>query len=210
MTEKVPEKVKNKRRTFFRRLIGAIIFFNIIILFIILLIWLILHPNKPRFTLQDATIYSFNVSSPSILNSNIQVTIISRNPNERIGIYYDRLDVYATYRNQQITLPTELPPTYQGHKDSNVWSPFLMGPTIPVAPYISVLLKQDQSAGMLLVNVKIDGRVRWKVGTWISGRYHLHVRCPAYITFGNQGSTGGNPFDYPIKYQLVQSCRTSI
>ncbi|KAF8397965.1 hypothetical protein HHK36_016891 [Tetracentron sinense] len=197
-----------RRKRLYKRICAGLLIFNIIILFIILLVFLILRPTKPRFTLQDATVYAFNVSSPNLLTSNIQVTVSSRNPNDKIGIYYDKLDVYASYRNQQITLATVLPQTYQGHKDINVWSPYLYGTSVPVAPYLAVALSQDQTAGMVLVNIKIDGRVRWKVGTWISGRYHLYVNCPAYITFGSRSN--GIPVGPAMKYQLVQGCSVDV
>jgi hypothetical protein len=193
----------------FRRICAGFLIFNFIILLIILLVWAILQPTKPKFILQDATVYAFNVSSPNLLTSSFQVTISSRNPNDKIGIYYDRLDVYAIYRNQQITLRTQLPPTYQGHKDINVWSPEIYGNAVPVSPYNAESLSQDQSSGTVLVLIKIDGRVRWKVGTFISGKYHLYVKCPAYITFGTRsnGITVGNN---AIKYQLVQQCSVSV
>ncbi|MFX6536275.1 hypothetical protein ABTG41_18780, partial [Acinetobacter baumannii] len=77
-----------------------------IILLIILITWAILQPRKPRFTLQDATIFNLNVSSPNIISTTIQITVNSHNPNSRIGIYYDRMSVYATYHSQQITYVT--------------------------------------------------------------------------------------------------------
>ncbi|KAL2239278.1 UNVERIFIED_CONTAM: NDR1/HIN1-like protein 1 [Sesamum indicum] len=188
-----------------RRLLTALLGFIVLILFLILLIWLILRPTKPHFVLQDATVYAFNLSSTNILTSNLQITLSSRNPNDRIGIYYDKVDVYAAYHGQQITLPTLLPPTYQGHKDITVWSPFLYGNQVPVAPYVGVSLSEDQIAGTVLVNVRVDGRIRWKVGTFISGRYHLHVNCPAYINFG-----GRNNGPAAIKFELIMDCHVDV
>ncbi|KAK8683326.1 hypothetical protein V6N13_039390 [Hibiscus sabdariffa] len=40
----------------------------------------------------------------------MQITLASRNPNDRVGIYYQKLDVLASYRN----LPDSLPGP-QGH-----------------------------------------------------------------------------------------------
>ncbi|KAH9603937.1 hypothetical protein KSS87_018021, partial [Heliosperma pusillum] len=177
---------------FFRLILGVILFLVFIVLFVVFLIWLILRPTKPHFILQDATIYYLNVTSPNTLTATFQVTLATRNPNQRIGVYYDRADVFASYRNQQITLPTRLPPTYQGHKDVIVWSPFLYGISVPVAPYLGMSLQQDQNNGLVVMNIKIDGRVKWKVGTWISGKYRLNVNCPAYITKGNNFGNNNN------------------
>lgn len=137
------------------------------------------------------------------------MTISARNPNSKIGIYYDKLDVYATYHSQQITYFTVIQPVYQGHKDVNIWSPFVYGTNVPVAPYNGAALAQDQSNGALGLVIKMNGRVRWKVGSFISGRYHLHVTCQAYIPFGNKNS-GIAGVVIGVKYQLAQKCKVSV
>ncbi|XVF76114.1 hypothetical protein PTKIN_Ptkin13bG0239700 [Pterospermum kingtungense] len=197
------------RRKIIRKILACLLVFLLIVLITILLIWAILRPSKPSFILQDTTVYAFNASIPNFLTSNFQVTLSSRNPNDRIGIYYDRLDIYASYRNQQITLRTALPPTYQGHKEINVWSPFVYGNMVPIAPEFSTTLSSEQAAGSVFLMIKIDGRVRWKVGTFVSGRYHLYVRCPAYITFGSK-STGVVVGENAIKYQFVTRCSVNV
>ncbi|KAI9154058.1 hypothetical protein LWI28_020408 [Acer negundo] len=181
----------HRRRRLFQRIIAGILIFLLIALITILLVWAILRPTKPRFIIQDATVYAFNVSSPNLLTSNFQVTISSRNPNDKVGIYYDRLDIYAIYRNQQITYRTAIPSTYQGHKEINVWSPYVYGTAVPVAPYNAVSLAEDQNNGVIPLIFKIDGRVRWKVGTLITAKYHLYVKCDAMINFGNKQSQSG-------------------
>ncbi|ONH95932.1 hypothetical protein PRUPE_7G097100 [Prunus persica] len=199
----------NKRRRRFKRCCAGLLIFNFILLVTILIVWAILQPSKPRFILQDVTVFNFNNSVPNVFSSSFQVTVSSRNPNDKIGIYYDRLNIYATYRNQQITFSTLIPPVYQGHKDVNVWSPFIYGTEVPIAPYNSLALDQDKNAGSVFLLLKMDGRVRWKVGTFISGRYHFYVRCPAFIPLGpkNNGVVVGNN---AIKYQLLQHCKVSV
>lgn len=200
---------EEKRRNLHRHIFSGILAFIILILFVIFLIFIILRPSKPHFVLQDVTVLAFNVSATqNSLTTNIQVTVASRNPNDRIGVYYEKLDIFATYRSQQITLPTLLPTTYQGHGDVVVWSPFLYGNAAPVAPFLSGMLSQDLMAGLVLLNVKIDGRLKWKVGTWFSGRYHIHVDCPAYISTG--GRRDGIGFGPTVKYQLVQNCIVDV
>ena len=193
-----------------RRIAGGILFLIFIILLIIFLVWLILRPSKPHFILQDATVYALNVTQPSLLTVTLQITLSSRNPNERIGVYYERLDVYASYHNQQVTYATRIPTTYQGHKEGTVWSPFLYGNNVPVAPYLALSLLQDQNAGIVQMNIKVDGRVKWKVGTWISGKYRLWVNCPAYLPFGSRSSGISIGSGAAIKYQLASSCHAEV
>lgn len=191
------------------RICGAIFAFIIIVLITIFLVWIILRPTKPRFILQDATVFAFNLSQPNLLTSNFQVTIATRNPNSKIGIYYDRLHVYATYRNQQITLRTAIPPTYQGHKEDNVWSPFIYGNAVPIAPYNAVVLGDEQSHGLVELIIRADGRVRWKVGTIITGKYHLHARCHAYINLADKAN-GVLVGENAVKYTMANKCSVNV
>ncbi|KAL1199189.1 NDR1/HIN1-like protein 1 [Cardamine amara subsp. amara] len=187
-------------------IVWALVGLIVVVAIVVFLVWAILHPYGPRFILQDVTIYDFNVSQPNLLSSNLQVTLSSRNPNDKIGIFYDRLDIYASYRNQEVTVARLLPTTYQGHLEVTVWSPVLIGSAVPVDPYLSPALNEDLIAGMVLLNIKIDGWVRWKVGSWVSGGYRLHVNCPAYIILGGHFAGGGPA----IKYQLVQRCAVDV
>ncbi|CAN8259719.1 unnamed protein product [Cochlearia groenlandica] len=211
MTSKDCGSHTHSPRRKFRRIIWSIIIILFIIFLTILLIWAILQPSKPRFLLQDATVYAFNVSGdpPNLLTSNFQITLSSRNPNDKIGVYYDRLDVYATYRSQQITFRTSIPSTYQGHKEVNVWSPFVSGTYVPVSPYNAVSLDGDRDNGFVRLVIVAEGRVRWKVGTFITGKYHLHVRCLADINFGNRGN-GVLVGDNAVKYTLANMCSVSV
>ncbi|KAI7997597.1 NDR1/HIN1-like protein 1 [Camellia lanceoleosa] len=217
MSEKECSLHKDKRRKRLRRFCGGLLILIFIILIIVLLVWAILQPKKPRFVLQDATVYAFNVTAPNFLTSTILVTIASRNPNDKIGVYYDKLDIFAIYQNQQITYYTAIPPTYQGHKEIIVWSPIVSGVNVPVAPYNGVGLGQDQADGTVILTIKIQGQVRFKVGTFISGHYRLSVNCPANIVFGNPtpGIVVGNPtpgivVGNGIKYQMDRSCSVSL
>lgn len=194
------------RKKLYQRLLAAILAFIILVLFVIFIIWAVLRPTKPRFSLQDATVYQFNSTSPNTLTTTLQISVRSHNPNDRIGIYYNRLRVFASYHYQQITLPTLLPPTYQGHDDVNVWSPFLYGVSVPVGPYLSGALVQDQAAGFVMLTIRVDGHLKWKVGTWVSGHYHIHVSCPAYVNYAGGNSGAGEIFHL----QQPVGCNTDV
>lgn len=198
------------REKLHRNILYGVAAFVVLVLFIIFLVWVILRPTKPAFILRDATVFAFNVSAspPFALSTTMQITISAKNRMDRVGIYYLKLDVYAAYRSQQVTLPTMLPATYQGHKDYTVWSPFLYGTSVPISPGLMVALQQDLNVGAVLLNIKIDGRVKWKVGTWFSGKYHLNANCPAYIKFGD--ANAGNPFGPEMKFVLAQACSVDV
>ncbi|CAM8964247.1 unnamed protein product [Rhodiola kirilowii] len=199
-----------------KKLCGFLLVLFILLLITIFLIWVILRPSKPRIVLQDATIFSFNLASsptgPNYLNATIQATIACRNSNDRIGILYERLDVVALYNHQQITLQTALPTGYQSPNDDVVWSPFLFSINSPIAPYLAAQLKQEQQMKMVRLQIKMTGRIKWKVGAWMSGRYHLYANCPAYIGFGSGQGQGqsGVVVGEGMKFQLASGCGVDV
>ncbi|KAG6533701.1 NDR1/HIN1-like protein 1 [Zingiber officinale] len=173
-----------------RHLLTGLLLFVSLILLLILIIWLVLRPSKPKFYLQAISIYQLNVTgaggaAPNLLTAVLQTTLSSRNPNDRVGIYYDDLRAFAAFKGQRITTSAPLAAGYQGHHDVAVWSPYLYGASVPLAPYLAAALEQDRATGLLLVELKVEGRLRWKVGTWISSRYRLQANCPAFITVSN-------------------------
>lgn len=129
------------------------------------------------------------------------MTIAAHNPNDHIGIFYDRVDVYASYKFQQVTVPTQLPPVYQRRNDLVLWSPYLCGFNVPITPYLGNAVLQDCNAGYIMLHVKVDGRIRWKVGSWISDYYHLSVNCPAVLV--TQG-------DETFRFQQITSCSVEV
>ncbi|XP_047309212.1 NDR1/HIN1-like protein 1 [Impatiens glandulifera] len=190
----------------------VLIMFNLTIISFILIIRFA-HPQKPKFLLQDATVFIFNLSTspPNLLNSTLQITIASQNPNKVSGIYYDDLGIYAEYKEQQITYQTAIPRVYQDHKETNVWSLFINGGNVPIAPYNVPVLRWDQSNGFINLVIKIDGHVRWKIGSFTTRKYHFHVVCNANMDFrGKFSNNDGVVVFSSVKYQLYRRCTVAV
>lgn len=178
--------------------------FFLSLLSLIFLVWLILHPTKPQFSLKQADVNQLNLSGPSLLNSSIQLTILSHNPNKKVGIYYDELLLYASYKGQKITPDTLISPFYQDHDETDLLSASLIGNQQPVAPSFAYEVQRDQIVGKMILNFKVMGRLRWKVGTYVSGRYRFVVSCVAVMPFG-----GPIPSP-PLSSRLGSKCSTTI
>ncbi|XP_074566228.1 NDR1/HIN1-like protein 1 [Curcuma longa] len=199
------------RRLYLYLAAGALIVVFLILL-TILIIWLLLfRPTRPEFYLQDASVQQFNLTAgdSNALTFVLNVGLSSRNPNDRVGIYYDKLDAFAAYRGQQITGCTALPFGYQGHHDASVWWPFLVGEGVPLAEYTAVAMERDAAAGLLLLDVKIDGRLRWKAGPWTYGHRHLHVDCPASISVDHGTGTSGSSAP-SFHFRQTTSCTVDV
>ncbi|GKV50596.1 hypothetical protein SLEP1_g57299 [Rubroshorea leprosula] len=60
-----------------------------------LIFWLIFRPNIVKFHVTDASLTQFNLTSDNNLHYNLALNITVRNPNKKIGIYYDRIEANA-------------------------------------------------------------------------------------------------------------------
>ncbi|CAI9774213.1 unnamed protein product [Fraxinus pennsylvanica] len=186
--EKSPKDCAKKRfniNKFHKKFFFSFSTFLLAILSLVFLVWLILHPKKPQFSLKDVNIYQLNLSDSNLINSTVRLTLSSNNPNKKVGIYYDVLQVYASYKSQIITQETSLPPFYQGNEETNLLSAALDGYQIPVAPSFGYEVGRDQRIGKFVLTLKVIGRLRWKVGTWVSGRYRFNVNCIAILPFNS-------------------------
>lgn len=190
---------------------GALIVIFLILLTILIVWLLLLRPTKPEFYLQDASVLQFNLTAgdSNVLTAVLHVAASSRNPNDRVGIYYDKLDAFAAYRGQQITGYTALPAGYQGHHVATVWSPFLVGEGVPVEEYTAVVMERDAAAGLLVLDVKIEGRLRWKAGPWTYGHRHLNVDCPAIISI-DHGTEASGSSAASFHFRQATSCTVDV
>jgi hypothetical protein len=141
-----------ERKRLYRKCCAALV--AILAPFVIFIVWLVLRPHKPEFYLQDLSVLRLNVTPPASTYpfTTMQATVTARNVNDRVGVYYDRVDVYAQYKNMAITVPARLPVHYQSSNDQDVWSPFLVSTdSVQLPPQLA----QDETAGY----VPLEGRL---------------------------------------------------
>ncbi|KAE8676543.1 hypothetical protein F3Y22_tig00111584pilonHSYRG00102 [Hibiscus syriacus] len=140
-------------------------------------------PSKPRFILQNATVYGFNASVPT------SSPPVSKSPCH-LGTRMIESDILRRAQHlRHIQGPTNHIPHFNpsnlpGDMEVDVWSPFINGNMVPISLDFSGFGVRTGSRSVFLT-IKIDGRVRWKVGAFVSGRYHLTLDVQL-IYFGKQ------------------------
>ncbi|GAV78872.1 LEA_2 domain-containing protein [Cephalotus follicularis] len=146
-----------------------------------LIVWLIYRPIKPQFSVVGAAIYDLNTTSLPFISTSMQFTVVTRNPNKRVSIYYDKLSAYVSYRNQQITPSLYLPPLYQAEKSTVALSPVLGCVGVPVSVEVANGLMMDEAYGVVAFRLVFLGRLRWKAGAIRTGRYGVYVKCDVLV-----------------------------
>ncbi|XP_051144263.1 NDR1/HIN1-like protein 1 [Andrographis paniculata] len=147
-----------------------------------LTVWLLYRPYKPKFRVAEAAVYQLNTTSPPFITTTMQLTVVTRNPNRRVSLYYDHLSAFVSYKNQQaITAPLPLPPLFHETKTTVALSPVLGGSPVPVAAEAANGLLMDQAYGVVWLRLVLTGRVRYKGGGIWSRRNGVFVRCDLYV-----------------------------
>ncbi|KAF3324991.1 Protein YLS9 [Carex littledalei] len=158
-----------------------------------LIVYLVYRPSKPHFSVARLSVFALknNVSSqyPNLLCTSMQLTFVFNNPNDRVGVFYDRLTVYVYYHDEPITPPAPLPPIFQEPAGTVALSPVLGAPSVPVSGDTLTQLMADRAYGVVGLKVVVLGRVKFKSGPFKSGWSMLYVRCDLAVGL-KKGGTG--------------------
>lgn len=181
-----PPHPKPKPRTYPTPSAGRFVCAVLIIILILagiiaLIVWLVYRPSDPHFSVVGAAIYGINTTSPDMISTTMQFTVVTHNPNKRTGVFYDRLAVYVSYRYQAITMPVSLPALFQEPESTVAVSPMLGGDLVPVSQEVSNGLVTDRAYGVVPLRLVLLGRLKWKSGPFWSGHYGIYVKCDMFV-----------------------------
>ncbi|KAL4578300.1 hypothetical protein LXL04_014421 [Taraxacum kok-saghyz] len=174
--------------------------FQIIITIVVLLgiavlvFWLIFRPNAPKFHVNEATLTQFTLSPDNnTLYYNLAVNMTFRNPNRRIGIYYDKIEANAEYYGKRFST-RDLDTFYLGHKrENNVGTVF-------VGEQVVVLENDDRSRystetndRIYNIDLKLKLRLRLKVG-WAKPKFKPKLECELKVPITSGGRVSSTGF----------------
>ncbi|KAH6823330.1 Late embryogenesis abundant hydroxyproline-rich glycoprotein family [Perilla frutescens var. hirtella] len=177
-----------------RRALCAFIVISLFLLGVTALtLWLVYRPHHPRFRVVSAAVYQLNTSSPPFISATMQFSLLARNPNKRVSIYYESLSAFVSYRNFAITSPVILPPLFQETKSTVALSPLVGGGPVAVeAAELGNALAMDEAYGVVGVSLVLNGKLRYKAGAIRSGPHGIYVRCDLLLSF-KKGFVGQLP-----------------
>ncbi|RWR85244.1 NDR1/HIN1-Like protein 3-like protein [Cinnamomum micranthum f. kanehirae] len=169
-------------------LLKLIITIIVVLGIIVLVLWLVLRPSKVKVYVENASLTQFNLTD-NTLYYNLTLDMSVRNPNKRVGIYYDRLEATAYYDENRFAYTT-LPSFYQGHKNTSMLYPVFSGESVVALGSSGVAdFNQDKSQGSFDIFVRVNLRIRFKVGPIKTNRYKPKFECDLKLPLSSDGST---------------------
>ncbi|MQM22943.1 hypothetical protein Taro_056002 [Colocasia esculenta] len=176
--------------TTLKLLIGAAILLGVLAL----VLWLVLRPNNINVHVNTASLTLFNLTAPGSANNelafDISTVVAVRNPNRKVGVYYDWLEVGVYYQDQRFSWAT-VAAFYQGHKNTTTLRNSYVG---RVALYLNSAgvqdFEQQRRAGTFDVTLRLRGRARFGVGSIKTPRRDMKANCFMAIPYDPNRATG--------------------
>ncbi|KAM7262361.1 hypothetical protein ACFE04_021438 [Oxalis oulophora] len=152
-----------------------------------LIFWLIVRPKEIKFHVTDVAVDEFNLQDNSSLQFNMSAKISVRNPNKKIGIYYDTIEARGYYVGKRFSTDY-LTPFYQGHKNTSFLSANFQGQQLVMLDKSEY--EQDKTAGIYDIDFKLYLNLRFKIGSSIKlGKFKPKIKCDLKVPFGGAGQT---------------------
>ncbi|KAK2979226.1 hypothetical protein RJ640_009624 [Escallonia rubra] len=140
------------------------------------IIYFAFDPKLPKYSVDSMRITEFNLSDGDSLSATFDVNITARNPNKKIGIYYEggsRLSVWYTGTR---LCQGSLPKFYQGHRNTTLLNLSLTGQSQNANNLLSSLQAQQQT-GSIPLTLRVKAPVRIKLGKLKLPKWKPLIRC---------------------------------
>ncbi|KAK1373549.1 Late embryogenesis abundant protein [Heracleum sosnowskyi] len=155
----------------------AIVILALIILvaLAVLIIWLVIKPKRPVYTIEDGSIHGLNLTNDH-LDANFYFAIRAYNPNKKVKIYNDKVEVSVLYNDIKVAY-NSVSPFFQPHQNVTRLGVSLLARNAALHQEDSKDLILEKSSGQIEFEVKVKSRIRYRVGKWKSSRRTMKVTC---------------------------------
>ncbi|KAJ7947900.1 Late embryogenesis abundant protein [Quillaja saponaria] len=179
-----PQQAARPRQSNLLRYFAIFILTSIILVGIAaFIIWLVVKPKHLVYTIEDASIHNFNLTNANQLYANFDIAVRARNPNSRVSVYYDKVDVFVEYEDQTLATST-VAPFFQPHKNVTRLEVKLDARSVNLYGSMPKDLGLEKSSGGIELEVWVKARIRFKVGAWKSRDRVMGIYCsPVLVHF---------------------------
>ncbi|KAE8099862.1 hypothetical protein FH972_017807 [Carpinus fangiana] len=127
------------------------------------ILYLIFRPKLPSYSVDSLKISSLGLNSDMSLYAEFDVEITADNPNEKIGIYYEKGGRLSVWYADAKLCDGSLPEFYQGHRNKTQLHLALTGQT-QYGSALMTALQEQQQTGLIPLDLKVDAPVAIKLG----------------------------------------------
>ncbi|KAL1213376.1 hypothetical protein V5N11_025918 [Cardamine amara subsp. amara] len=142
----------------------------------VLIVWLVRKPKKIHYSVENASVQNFNLTNDNHMSATFKFTFRSNNPNHRISVYYNSVEIFVKFKDQTFAFDT-MEPFHQPRMNVTQVDETLIAQNVAVSKSNGNDLRAQTSLGKIDFQVYVKARVRFKVGIWKSARRTAKIEC---------------------------------
>lgn len=162
-----PLMVRNRKRNLCCRIFcwgSSLLVIGLIALAVaITVIYFVFHPKIPQYEVNSLRVSNLGINLDLSLSALFKVEITARNPNEKIGIYYEKGGRLQVWYTKTKLCEGPIPKFYQGHRNVTRLNVDLAG-RAQFGNTVLSALQQQQQTGRVPLDLKVDAPVSVKLG----------------------------------------------
>ncbi|KAL8166708.1 hypothetical protein V2J09_008207 [Rumex salicifolius] len=140
------------------------------------------HPKIPHYSIDGIQVDSLSTSATDgSLSATFSVNVTARNPNKRIGIYYEGGSSLGVWFNDTELCQGALPVFYQGHRNTTVMNVPLAGKVANATALAADLLAEQQSSGGVPLLIRGKVPVKIKMGKLKLMKIRFKAKCDILV-----------------------------
>lgn len=156
-----------------------------------LITWLVTKPKKLHYSLENASVQNFNLTDDNHMSATFKLTIQSHNPNHRISVYYNSVEIYVKFKDQTLAFDT-MEPFHQPRMNVTQIDDTLVAQNVAVSKSSGKDLRDQHSLGKIELEVYVKAKVRFRVAVWKSSHRTAHIKCSHATVYLSQSNKSLN------------------
>lgn len=177
---KPPKKKRSCLCRCFCWTLSLLLLLIVIIAIVVGILFLVFRPKLPKYSIDGLRITQLNLSNNDSLSATFDVNITARNPNEKIGIYYEGGSSINVFYTETQLCQGSLPKFYQGHENTTVLTVELTGQTQNATGLLTEM-QAEQQRGSVPLTLKVRQPVRIKLGRLKLMKMNFRATCSLVV-----------------------------
>nr|XP_024391469.1 NDR1/HIN1-like protein 3 [Physcomitrium patens]PNR43333.1 hypothetical protein PHYPA_015713 [Physcomitrium patens] len=148
-----------------------------------LILWLVLRPiHTPKYDVEDFRVGAFVYNpTPRSLDSQVSFIIKADNPNGKIGIKYESVDIDTQYQSQFLGTTPVAAGYYHGHRNITRFPVTIATKGLILDPTTGATLQGHIATGDIPLLLHVRARFNLKIGAITTPSYTVKVNCDVNI-----------------------------
>ncbi|XP_010531819.1 PREDICTED: protein YLS9 [Tarenaya hassleriana] len=147
----------------------------------IAVIYLVFRPKLPQYDVDSLRVSNLRINLDLTLYAEFDVKITARNPNEKIGIYYEKGGHLGVWYAKTKLCEGPIPRFYQGKRNVTKLDVTLKGTAQYGNAIMSALKQQQETSGRVPLDLEVDAPVAVRLGKLKMRRVRILGKCKLVV-----------------------------